>query len=185
MATDKIFEERGADRRHSVDLGQVVHPAHYNSHPSGVECIVIIQEFPLNIGTAVKYLWRAGLKNDNSYAQDLLKAQEYIDFELIRLGVKTSMPPVAEPNTATTALRKGIPQHFLHYKGEVVHFHGELPDEIKDYLEQQSAGTSVVSDVSEGGVVTFDILPDDNYNSLAKGYDEDGKCKRSCCNPQV
>jgi len=59
----------------------IEHPAHYNSHPSGVECIEIVQHYPFNIGNAIKYLWRAGLKTEDP-TEDLLKARQYIDFEL-------------------------------------------------------------------------------------------------------
>jgi hypothetical protein len=62
----------------------IEHPSHYNSHPSGVECITIVQHFEFNIGNAIKYLWRAGLKESSSYEEDLLKARQYIDFELAR-----------------------------------------------------------------------------------------------------
>lgn len=44
----------------------VNHPSHYNSHPSGIECIDIIRYYPFNVGSAIKYLWRAGLKKDLS-----------------------------------------------------------------------------------------------------------------------
>lgn len=44
----------------------VNHPSHYNSHPSGVECIEIIRYYPFTVGSAIKYLWRAGLKKDPS-----------------------------------------------------------------------------------------------------------------------
>ena len=60
------------------------HPEHYNAHPSGVECIQIVQHLEFNIGCAIKHLWRAGLKNGMSYEQDLLKAKKYIEFELQR-----------------------------------------------------------------------------------------------------
>ena len=40
----------------------VNHPSHYNSHPSGVECIDITRHYSCMIGSAMKYLWRAGLK---------------------------------------------------------------------------------------------------------------------------
>lgn len=63
----------------------VVHPKHYNSHPSGVECITVVQDFGFNIGTAIKHLWRAGLKPDNPEIQDLRKAIQYITFEIQRL----------------------------------------------------------------------------------------------------
>lgn len=60
------------------------HPPHYNQHPSGVECIEIVQHFDFNIGCAIKHLWRAGLKDGMSYKKDLEKAAKYIEFELKR-----------------------------------------------------------------------------------------------------
>ena len=51
------------------------HPRHYTSHPSGVECIQVVEHFPFNIGAAIKYLWRAGLKGDA--IDDLQKAEWY------------------------------------------------------------------------------------------------------------
>ena len=51
------------------------HPRHYTSHPSGVECIQVVEHFPFNIGAAIKYLWRAGLKGDA--IEDLQKAEWY------------------------------------------------------------------------------------------------------------
>jgi len=35
---------------------QVNHPAHYNSHPSGIECIEIIRPMHCDLANAVKYL---------------------------------------------------------------------------------------------------------------------------------
>lgn len=57
----------------------VDHPAHYNQHPSGVECIEVIRHMPHNLGAAVKYLWRAGLKDQQPSVQDLRKAVWYIE----------------------------------------------------------------------------------------------------------
>ena len=42
----------------------VNHPKHYTSHPSGVECITVVEHMTFNVGNAVKYCWRAGLKGD-------------------------------------------------------------------------------------------------------------------------
>lgn len=64
----------------------VNHPKHYNSHPSGVECIDIIEHHNLNIGNAIKYLWRQGLKDGNPAVQDLEKARFYIDREIKRIA---------------------------------------------------------------------------------------------------
>lgn len=63
----------------------VNHPKHYTEHPSGVECIQITEHMNFNLGNAVKYIWRAGLKSDNP-VQDLQKAAWYINREIQRLG---------------------------------------------------------------------------------------------------
>lgn len=68
-----------------VDENLVVHPKHYNSHPSGVECLTVIRWFNYNLGAVIKYVWRAGLKDGNSPIQDLKKAAFYLDDEIKRL----------------------------------------------------------------------------------------------------
>lgn len=64
---------------------------HYRQHPSGVECIAITQHFNFNLGNVIKYVWRAGLKAKDPRA-DLMKAREYIDFELTRLDEYEPQP---------------------------------------------------------------------------------------------
>ena len=68
----------------------VNHPAHYTSDPSGVECIEITRHRNFDVGNAIKYLWRAGLKGDggdpiNKQIEDLRKAMFYINDEIKRL----------------------------------------------------------------------------------------------------
>lgn len=63
----------------------VNHPKHYISDPSGIECIQITRHRNFNIGNAIKYLWRAGLKDGNSDIQDLQKAVWYIQDEIKRI----------------------------------------------------------------------------------------------------
>ena len=63
----------------------VNHPKHYTSDPSGVECIDIVRHRNYNIGNAIKYLWRAGLKNEDKHIEDLKKAIFYINDEINRL----------------------------------------------------------------------------------------------------
>lgn len=58
-------------------------PLHYNSHPSGIECIQITEHMNFCLGNAMKYLWRAGLKNDE--VEDLKKARWYLDREILRI----------------------------------------------------------------------------------------------------
>jgi len=61
----------------------VNHPKHYNSHPSGVECIEITEHMNFCLGNAVKYIWRASLKGKE--VEDLRKARWYIDREISRI----------------------------------------------------------------------------------------------------
>lgn len=67
---------------HAAD--PVNHPEHYTSHPSGVECITVVRHMGFNVGNAIKYLWRAGLKTPSAL-EDLKKARWYIDDEIRRL----------------------------------------------------------------------------------------------------
>ena len=60
----------------------VNHPKHYNLHPSGVECIDVVEHMSFNVGNAVKYLWRADHKGG---LQDLRKAEWYVRREIQRL----------------------------------------------------------------------------------------------------
>jgi hypothetical protein len=60
----------------------VNHPKHYTQHPSGVECIQITEHMNFCLGNAVKYIWRADLKNDD--IEDLEKAVWYVQREIRR-----------------------------------------------------------------------------------------------------
>lgn len=63
----------------------VNHPRHYTAHPSGVECIEITRHMGFNCGNAVKYIWRADLKNG---IEDLEKAIWYLRDEIaLRKGL--------------------------------------------------------------------------------------------------
>lgn len=64
----------------------VIHPTHYNSDPSGVECLAIVRHRNFNVGNAMKYLWRAGLKDRNAVVEDLKKAIFCIEDEIKRIG---------------------------------------------------------------------------------------------------
>lgn len=58
----------------------VNHPAHYNSHPSGVECIDVVEHMHFNVGNAIKYLWR--LDHKGNAIEQLEKAKWYIEREI-------------------------------------------------------------------------------------------------------
>lgn len=72
-------------KKKEANQDEVNHPSHYTSDPSGIECIQIVRHRNFNIGNAIKYLWRAGLKDGNSDIQDLQKAVWYIQDEIERL----------------------------------------------------------------------------------------------------
>ena len=69
----------------NIVVDKVNHPTHYTTVPSGVECIQITRHRNFNIGNAFKYLWRAGIKDDQKQIEDLQKAIFYIQDEINRL----------------------------------------------------------------------------------------------------
>ena len=78
--TGNVIDKRGVD-----------HPKHYNMHPAGIECIDVIEHMTHNIGAAVKYVWRAGLKPGEATLKDIDKALWYLNRErerLVKMGVK-------------------------------------------------------------------------------------------------
>ena len=64
---------------------------YYKELPSGVECIYIARHYCFSIGNAIKYLWRAGLKQENGIddltkeIEDLNKAIWYIQDRIKQL----------------------------------------------------------------------------------------------------
>ncbi len=71
------------------------YPKHYTSHPSGVEQIEITEHMSFCLGNAIKYIWRAGLKDATAEGEveDLRKAVWYLNREIARLG-KIPLPQV-------------------------------------------------------------------------------------------
>ena len=74
-----------------VKEDNVNHPKHYTSHPSGIECIEITRHYCFDVGNAIKYLWRAGLKKEmgledkQKEIEDLKKAIWYINDRIKQL----------------------------------------------------------------------------------------------------
>jgi len=81
---EKIQQCTGTMEYKEIEEDMVNHPKHYTTHPSGVECIEITRHYCFSIGNAIKYLWRAGLKQEQGMddkekeIQDLEKAIWYI-----------------------------------------------------------------------------------------------------------
>lgn len=82
--------EHGAIAGHTFESADdPINPNHYKSHPSGIECIEVTRHYSFNIGNVIKYLWRAGLKNngdaDKARLEDYEKARWYLDDEIVQL----------------------------------------------------------------------------------------------------
>lgn len=85
---DLVIVEYGESEEQKEEINSVEdrvgHPSYYTSHPSGVECIDITRHYCFDIGNAIKYLWRAGLKKEEGISnrdkeiEDLEKAIWYI-----------------------------------------------------------------------------------------------------------
>lgn len=79
------------------------HPRHYTSHPSGVECIEIVESLPFCLGNAIKYVFRAGLKTDAG--EDLKKALWYLRRERARMNLE-GLVGVAFHSSTTRAVSR-------------------------------------------------------------------------------
>mgnify|MGYP001562564110 CR=1 FL=1 len=79
----------------SVAHDPVNHPKHYTQHPSGVECIVITEHMNFCLGNAMKYIWRAGEKDN--VLEDLRKARWYLDREIELRAKRANTKPTLMP----------------------------------------------------------------------------------------
>jgi hypothetical protein len=82
LANSYLKEELPLPEQSSID-----HPDHYRAE-SGLEAIEVIEAWDLNfnMGNAIKYICRAGLKNSGSRAEDLEKAIWYLSREVQTKG---------------------------------------------------------------------------------------------------
>lgn len=103
---------------------QVNHPKYYTSDPSGIECIDITRHRNFNIGNAIKYLWRAGLKEDkdrkliDKQVEDLNKAVWYLVDEIHRLGGRCTVK-TDSINTCLPIDNESIIETALNYRMKV------------------------------------------------------------------
>lgn len=74
-----------------ADHDAVNNPAHYTSHPSGIECIEVTRHMSFNLGNVVKYLWRADHKG--ATLEDLKKARWYLDDEIKKREAAEAIDP--------------------------------------------------------------------------------------------
>ena len=92
-ATDDATIQRVMEASAPVVDDPVTHPAHYTSHPSGVECLTITRWMGFNLGNAVKYIWRADMKG--AAIEDLRKAAFYIADEIAKREAEGAIDPAS------------------------------------------------------------------------------------------
>lgn len=68
-------------------MENVNHPSHYGGADNAYEAIKVIEAWDLGfcLGNTIKYISRAGKKDNNSYLQDLEKAKWYLEREIERV----------------------------------------------------------------------------------------------------
>jgi len=69
-----------------IEQDTPVTPAHYGGANNTYEAIKVIEAWELNfsLGNVVKYISRAGKKENTIALQDLLKAKKYLEFEIAK-----------------------------------------------------------------------------------------------------
>ena len=78
-------------------MEKINHPKHYNEHPAGIECIDVIEAFNFNLGSVIKYVWRAGLKPGENDLDDLRKAEWFLQREIASRENKSDNQPAPQP----------------------------------------------------------------------------------------
>lgn len=77
---DRIFDKwdrEKEERMKNQEFNNISRPAHYNSNPSGLECIIVAEKMDFCLGNAWKYLFRCELKG--AVLDDLEKALWYVN----------------------------------------------------------------------------------------------------------
>ncbi len=105
----------------------VSRPKHYNSHPSGVEAVQVCELISFNLGNALKYLWRVGLKGDA--VEDLSKSEWYLYREL---GLVDRYPSMVRAGTDALDVTLAL--------GVAVHDDGVLGDVLRELVGYARGG---------------------------------------------
>lgn len=86
------------DKTKKGEADMVNHPPHYSS--TKIETIEAIEEWGLgfHLGSAIKYISRAGKKDPTKYVEDLLKAVWYINREVERHNAAHESRTPIKPN---------------------------------------------------------------------------------------
>lgn len=157
-------------------MSNAINPEHYNRLNPQPKDVIRAWGLNFNLGSAVKYISRAGHKDD--IVQDLKKAQEFIQFEIDAIeGARRKEPPV-HPNCKCGM--KDNPKHddildaLLHgvFRGSVGHIEitgkrkGKTDEEIAEivdikdeyiYVDESTLFHSCVSTIPISSIVLISI----------------------------
>lgn len=76
-----------------------IHPPHYRGDGIPFDCIAVVRDLSFDVGNAVKYLWRADMKNGR---EDIEKARWYLK-DAIKWGVPFYIGPTPMQHNARCA----------------------------------------------------------------------------------
>jgi len=167
---------------------EINNPAHYTSHPSGIECIQITRHMDFDLGNAIKYIWRAGLKGGtvDDAIRDLRKAVFYLEDRIDMLeaeGIMTraferAMQTVEEAVSEFTTEEEFLgnatkePERILKAGDQVLVIDGARLDEEAEARSFADAGYVNPKVIGQVGTVTG---RDIDYPTAYEVRFEDGK----------
>jgi len=94
--SDNSIEHAMHVEMHEPPSDPVNHPAHYTSHPSGIETIEITRHLSFNLGNSIKYILRSPYKG--KAIEDLQKAVWYLNDQIRLLKSPTPYESISPPN---------------------------------------------------------------------------------------
>ena len=75
---DEVIEHKSRNKNMQVD-NTVIKPSHYKAGEFDVISFCQIHDINFELGNVIKYVTRAGRKENNSELQDLFKAREFLN----------------------------------------------------------------------------------------------------------
>ena len=145
-------------------------PKHYGGENNPFEPIKIIEHYGLNfqIGNVIKYLLRAGRKEDNAYEQDIRKAIHYLEIELAyaqNRGIPRVDSPVIEEKPAAPFFAVCLAS----FEGD------EMPTRVLLFVNNEGVARETF-DAEEKKVQGFFVSYDaDNVHVYGLNYEGDDK----------
>lgn len=127
------------------------HPRWYNNHPSQIEAIELIEHLPGNLHSAVKYIWRCGLKKSETPLRDMCSAKWYTERERARVDLYELSN---EPSKKTDIVWRALARRVIIADG--------ASTTLASYLDALlSMNFERMLDVLEGAIIELENAEDD------------------------